>query len=72
MKTFSAPPVTAQEREAYASETYAAAMEDKAKASAALDASIKTAVERVRLGLLALLVAGGRLPRRRTFRRSQE
>ena len=36
MKTFSELPITAQEREAYASEAYAAAMEEEAKAAAAL------------------------------------
>ncbi len=37
MKTFSDLPITAQEREAYASEAYAAAMEEEAKAAAALE-----------------------------------
>jgi hypothetical protein len=37
MKTFSDPPVTAQEGEAYASEAYAAAMDEEAKAAAALE-----------------------------------
>jgi hypothetical protein len=48
MKTFSNLPVTAQEREAYASEAYAAAMEEEAKAAAALE-QIKAARAHARL-----------------------
>jgi len=48
MKTFGDLPVTAQEREAYASEAYAAAMEEEAKAAAALE-EIKAARAHARL-----------------------
>ena len=48
MKNFSDLPIAAQEREAYASEAYAAAMEAEAKAEAALD-EIKAARAHVRL-----------------------
>ncbi len=48
MKTFCDLTVTAQEREAYASEAYAAAMEEEAKAAAALE-EIKAARAHARL-----------------------
>lgn len=48
MKTCSGLPVTAQEREAYASEAYAVAMEEAAKAAAALE-EIKAARAHARL-----------------------
>lgn len=48
MKTFRALPVTAQEREAYASKSYAAAVEEEAKAAAALE-EVKAARAHARL-----------------------
>jgi hypothetical protein len=48
MKAFSELPVTAQEREAYASESYATALEEEAKAAAALE-EIKAARAHARL-----------------------
>lgn len=48
MKSFADLAVTAQEREAYASDTYAAALEEEAKAAAALE-EIKAARAHARL-----------------------
>ncbi len=48
MQKVSDLPITAQEREAYASEAYAAAMEEEARAAAALD-EVKAARAHARL-----------------------